>query len=72
MTSAKAVVLAVQSFALAPLFVWLELLFALGYRKGLQAELDERITKDIATFRAAKAPLLKSDAQPADVVAGSK
>jgi uncharacterized membrane protein YGL010W len=60
-----------QSFALAPLFVWLELLFALGYRKGLQAELNERITKDLSAFKAAKAPLLSSDAQP-DAVAGSK
>lgn len=33
----------VQAFATAPLFVWLELLFLLGYRRDMQQELDRRV-----------------------------
>lgn len=40
-----------QAFALAPLFVWFELLFALGYRKRLQREVNNRVGKDIAAWR---------------------
>ncbi|KAI8469789.1 MAG: hypothetical protein J3K34DRAFT_422805 [Monoraphidium minutum] len=40
-----------QAFALAPLFVWLELLFALGYRPRLHAALEERVAADVAAWR---------------------
>ena len=52
---------AVQSLALANLFVWLEFLFFCGYRKDLQAKLAARIESERARFPAADpqaAPLL--------------
>ncbi len=52
-----------QSLVLAPLFVWLELLFWCGYRPELQAELKTAIDANIAAHLAGgesdqKAPLL--------------
>lgn len=41
-----------QAIFLAPLFVWLETLFALGYRPELQARVDKMVQQDIAKFRA--------------------
>jgi len=41
-----------QAFFLAPLFVWLETLFALGYRPELRARVDKMVQQDIAKFRA--------------------
>ncbi|KJE94412.1 DUF962 domain-containing protein [Capsaspora owczarzaki ATCC 30864] len=40
-----------QSLVLAPLFVWLEVLFAFGYRKSLAKEINIQAIKDIKTFR---------------------
>jgi uncharacterized membrane protein YGL010W len=40
-----------QAFALAPLFVWFELLFLLGYRRDLYRKLQARVAADIAAFR---------------------
>lgn len=40
-----------QAFALAPLFVWMELLFLLGYRPALRAKLGERVDTAIAAWR---------------------
>ena len=37
----------VQSLLLAPLFVWFELLFVLGYRKDLAAEISRAATADV-------------------------
>ena len=37
----------VQSVVLAPLFVWLHVLFFVGYRPQLQHEIDEIISKKI-------------------------
>ena len=37
-----------QSLALANLFVWMEFLFACGYRKDLHAQLNERIIAERA------------------------
>ena len=45
----------VQALFLAPLFVWLELLFKLGYRPALQARVEKKVQIEIAKFRAAKA-----------------
>lgn len=42
----------VQAIFLAPLFVWLEVLFQLGYRPELQARVEKRIQQEIAKFRA--------------------
>lgn len=44
----------VQAIFLAPLFVWLEFLFKLGYRPELQARVEKAVEKEIAKFRAQK------------------
>ena len=43
-----------QAFFLAPLFVWLELLFALGYRPGLKNRVDNMVQQDVAKYRESK------------------
>ena len=40
-----------QAFLLAPLFVWLEVLFMIGYRQQLAEAIDVQAKKDIAAFR---------------------
>ena len=53
-----------QSLVLAPLFVWLELLFVLGYRPALHAELLKSIEDNVATIdQSKKQPLLKDEQQ---------
>ncbi|PLN82731.1 DUF962 domain protein [Aspergillus taichungensis] len=44
----------VQALLLAPLFVWMEILFFFGYRPELKARYDESVAKAVATFRAQK------------------
>lgn len=44
-----------QAIFLAPLFVWLELLFMLGYRPELKARVDKAVEVEIAKFRSKKA-----------------
>jgi uncharacterized membrane protein YGL010W len=44
----------VQAIFLAPLFVWLEILFAFGYRPELKARLDESVEKELTKFKAEK------------------
>mmetsp|Transcript_8530 Transcript_8530/g.14659 ORF Transcript_8530/g.14659 Transcript_8530/m.14659 type:complete len:187 (+) Transcript_8530:179-739(+) len=41
----------VQAFSLAPLFVWLELLFFMGYRPKLHAELKQRVATSLAVHK---------------------
>ncbi|KAH6674045.1 DUF962 domain-containing protein [Plectosphaerella plurivora] len=43
-----------QAIFLAPLFVWLEILFILGYRPELKARVDKLVEKEIAKFKASK------------------
>jgi uncharacterized membrane protein YGL010W len=43
----------VQAVFLAPLFVWLEVLFMLGYRPELQTRVEKRVQQEIAKFKAA-------------------
>jgi len=38
----------VQSFALAPLFVWMEVLFLLGYKPELEKEVDQLVQEKIS------------------------
>lgn len=45
----------VQALFLAPLFVWLEVLFYFGYRPELKARLDQNVEKAIAQWNAEKA-----------------
>ncbi|KAK5987299.1 2-hydroxy-palmitic acid dioxygenase MPO1 [Cladobotryum mycophilum] len=42
----------VQALFLAPMFVWLEFLFKLGYRKELQSRVEKTVQVEIAKFRA--------------------
>lgn len=45
----------VQAFFLAPFFVWMEILFRLGYRPELRKRLDEAVEKEVQKYRASKA-----------------
>lgn len=45
----------VQAIFLAPLFVWLEVLFAFGYRPELKARLNANVEKEVTRFKAEKA-----------------
>lgn len=45
----------VQAVFLAPLFVWLEVLFAMGYRPGLKRRLDKAVEEDLTKFHISKA-----------------
>lgn len=45
----------VQALTLAPLFVWFELLFLLGYRPQLFAELQKRVAAETAKLKRQKA-----------------
>lgn len=45
----------VQAIFLAPFFVWLEILFAFGYRPELKSRLDIAIEKEITKVKAEKA-----------------
>lgn len=45
----------VQALFLAPFFVWLEVLFAFGYRPELKARIDSNVAKEIEKFKAEKA-----------------
>lgn len=48
----------VQSLFLAPLFVWFELLFLLGYRKDLYDEVQDQVKRDIEDWKQKTRPLL--------------
>lgn len=50
-----------QSLVLAPLFVWFELLFLLGYRPGLRDEVQRRVEAGIASWKSATTPLVETD-----------
>lgn len=50
----------VQALFLAPFFVWLEVLFALGYRPELKARLDQAVSKEVAKFKSSKNSKAKS------------
>lgn len=42
----------VQAIFLAPMFVWLEILFKLGYRPELQARVEKSVQAEVAKFKA--------------------
>ncbi|KAK0633458.1 hypothetical protein B0T14DRAFT_399673, partial [Immersiella caudata] len=44
-----------QAIFLAPLFVWLEFLFMIGYRPELKKRVDKAVAVEVAKFRAQKA-----------------
>lgn len=41
----------VQAFATAPLFVWMELLFRLGYRPELKRDVEDEVRARLAVLR---------------------
>ncbi|KAK1253698.1 hypothetical protein MKX07_001775 [Trichoderma sp. CBMAI-0711] len=41
----------IQAIFLAPMFVWLEMLFKLGYRRELQARVEKAVSREIAKFK---------------------
>ena len=45
----------VQAFFLAPFFVWMEILFRLGYRPELKQRLDKAVEKEVQRYRESKA-----------------
>lgn len=45
----------VQAIFLAPFFVWLEILFAFGYRPELKSRLDHAIEKELKNLKSKKA-----------------
>lgn len=57
-------ILRLQSLVLANLFVWMEGLFAVGYRPALQAALHDRVSKHLAALHSQKEALLKPSADP--------
>lgn len=44
----------VQAFFLAPLFVWMEILFYFGYRPELKGRIDKAVKQEVERFRKAK------------------
>ena len=44
----------IQAIFLAPLFVWLEVLFYLGYRPDLKGRLDDGVEKEVANFQSTR------------------
>lgn len=44
----------VQAFVLAPFFVWMEILFYLGYRPELKGRVDKAVTQEVEKFRKSK------------------
>lgn len=44
-----------QALFLAPLFVWLELLFFLGYRPELRSRVESLVSQDVTKYRESKA-----------------
>lgn len=44
----------VQAFVLAPFFVWMEILFYLGYRPELKSRLDMAVQKEVEKYRTSK------------------
>lgn len=44
----------VQAVFLAPFFVWMEVLFMLGYRPGLKSRIDARVDKEVEIYRKSK------------------
>jgi len=56
-----------QAFFLAPLFVWLEILFAFGYRPGLKNRVEKMVQEDVAKYRQSKSAKANGKANGATV-----
>jgi uncharacterized membrane protein YGL010W len=54
-----------QSLVLAPLFVWFELLFLLGYRPRLHAEVQALVRANIEEWKKHHQPLLAQTSRSA-------
>lgn len=51
----------VQALFLAPFFVWLEILFSLGYRPELKNRLDKSVEQEMTKFRDSKEKEVKQE-----------
>lgn len=45
----------VQALFLAPFFVWMEILFACGYRPELQSRVEDAVEKEVEKYQISKA-----------------
>ncbi|KAF2724439.1 DUF962-domain-containing protein [Polychaeton citri CBS 116435] len=61
----------VQAFFLAPFFVWLEVLFTLGYRPELKSRLEVAVEKEITKVKAEKAKKAALAAKPVENGSGA-
>lgn len=50
-----------QSLVIAPLFIFMELLFVLGYRPALQKRMHEKVKVAISTWRLSKDRRISTD-----------
>ncbi len=46
----------VQALILAPFFVWMEILFAIGYRPELKLRVDRAVEKEVEKYRKSREP----------------
>lgn len=44
----------VQALVLAPFFVWMEILFSMGYRPELKSRVDSAVEKEVERFRVSR------------------
>lgn len=51
----------VQALFLAPFFVWMEILFFVGYRPELKLRVDKAVEQEIKKYRSSKEGRLKSN-----------
>ena len=56
----------IQAIFLAPFFVWLEILFSLGYRPELKQRLDKAVESEISRFRNSKSHDTKANGTAAN------
>jgi len=53
-----------QAIFLAPFFVWLEVLFTLGYRPDLKSRLDKAVENEVSKYRAEKSKKMLDNGVP--------
>lgn len=58
----------VQAVFLAPLFVWMEVLFFFGYRPELKGRLDKAVEREVAKYRASRVKGTRGSDTVADVI----
>lgn len=59
----------VQALFLAPFFVWMEILFWLGYRPELKARLDRAVSQEVSKYKSSKGKKSATDSNGSTKVA---